>query len=123
VARTLNYRSDALVVRFTGITRFAALKSTLRIPYAVIQSVSTEPFHMPSGTMRVGGTSMPFTDYRQGNFWKRGVGWLFLSYEHADQTVTLRVNNLQSGRFHFSVIVLGVDDPQAAAAQIEAHRA
>ncbi len=99
MARTFEFRSDALIVRLTGLTRFAALKGTLRVPYAAIESVSTTPFQMPAGAIRVGGTSIPFTDYRQGNFWKRGIGWLFLSYEHAAQTVTLRVDNLQSGRF------------------------
>lgn len=123
MARTLEFRSDALIVRLTGLTRFAALKGTLRIPYAAIESVSTTPFQMPSGAIRVGGTSIPFTDYRQGNFWKRGIGWLFLSYEHADQAVTLRVDNLQSGKFDYAVIVLGAEDPVATAAQIETHLA
>jgi hypothetical protein len=123
VARTLEFRSDALIVRLTGLTRFAALRGALRIPYSMIQSVSTAPFQMPSGSIRVGGTAMPFTDYRQGHFWKRGIGWFFLSYEHADRTVTLRVDNLQSGRFDFSMVVLGVQDPEAVAAEIESHRA
>ncbi|MGD9893836.1 MAG: hypothetical protein AB7R89_08585 [Dehalococcoidia bacterium] len=122
MARTLEFQTDALIVRLTGLTRFAALRGVLRIPYTKIQSVSAEPFHMPAGSIRVGGTSLPFTDYRQGNFWKRGIGWFFLSYEHADKTVTLQVDNLASGRFDFSMVVLGADDPAAVAAEIDTHR-
>jgi hypothetical protein len=77
---------------------------------------------MPSGTIRVGGTAMPFTEYRQGTYWKRGIGWFFLSYEHADQTVTLRVENVPSGRFDYSLIVIGADNPQTLAASIQGHR-
>jgi hypothetical protein len=110
-----------MIVRLTGITKYAALKGTLRIPYAAIRSVSTEPFAMPSGTVRVGGTAIPFTDYRQGSYWKRGIGWLFASYEHADETVTLEVNNVQSGRFDYSLVVLGVESPEMVAAAIDAH--
>jgi hypothetical protein len=110
-----------MVVRLTGITKYAALKGTLRIPYAAIRSISAEPFKMPSGTIRVGGTAIPFTDYRQGSYWKRGIGWLFVSYEHADQTVTLSVKNVQSGRFDYSLVVLGVESPEMVTAAIEAH--
>jgi hypothetical protein len=121
LARTFEFRSDAMIVRFTGMTKFAALRGTLRIPYGAIRSMSTKPFAMPSGTIRVGGTAIPFTDYRQGSYWKRGIGWLFVSYEHADQTVTLAVNNVQSGRFDYSLIVLGVESPEMVAAAIAAH--
>ena len=110
-----------MIVRLTGITKFAALKGALRIPYAAIQTISTEPFAMPSGTIRVGGTAIPFTDYRQGSYWKRGIGWLFVSYEHADETVSLAVKNVQSARFDYSLVVLGVESPEMVVAAIEAH--
>ena len=110
--RSVEIAPDEVVVRLCGWTAAAALRRELRIPRTAIRDVSTEPWHEDG--WRVAGTAIPFRDYRQGRFRRKGR-WQFLSFEHRDRVVALTVDRRAVG---YDVVVLGVDDPEAAAAEL-----
>jgi hypothetical protein len=112
VARTVDVTPDEVVVRLTGWTAAAALRRTLRIPRSAIRGVSTAAWHEDG--LRIAGTGIPFTDYRQGRFRRRGR-WQFLSFERRDRVVALELDRAAVG---YDVVVVGVDDPEAVAAQL-----
>ena len=101
-------------MRLGGWTAAAALKRTLRIPRAAIRDVSTAPWR--GDGWRIAGTAIPFRDYRQGWF-RRDGRWQFLSFERRDRVVALTVDR-RLGAVRFDVAVLGVDDPEAVAAEL-----
>ena len=109
MARTVGVEGDEVVVRLTGLTAVAALKRELRIPCAAIVSVSAG---IPEQLgWRKAGTSIPWTDYKQGHF-SSGGRKAFYSFEHRDRAVTLELD----GRFvpgGWELVVVGVDDPAA----------
>lgn len=119
--RHVELGSDRLVVHLTGLLHVGALTGRFEIRYADIESVSTEPFRAPPGTLRLVGTSLPFTDIREGRF-VHGGEWFFLSYEHSDRTVTLRLHNPDLGGTRYQLAVLGDDHPRELAAAIEERR-
>jgi hypothetical protein len=105
-------------VRLTGWAAAAALKRELRVPLGAVRSVSTAPFGETG--LRLAGTSIPWTDVRAGRF-RRNGRWLFLSFEHRDRVLTLELDRTASGT-GYDVVAVGVDDPKALAATIEARR-
>ena len=110
--RSVELTPDEVVVRLTGWTAVAALKRELRIPRTAIRGVSTEPWHEDG--WRIAGTAIPFRDYRQGRFRRKGR-WQFLSFERRDRVVALTVDRRS---VRYDVVVLGVDDPEAVAAEL-----
>ena len=112
MARTVDVTPDEVVIRLTGWTAAAALRRTLRIPRAAIRRVSTGPWSADG--LRIAGTGIPFSDYRQGRFRHRGR-WQFLSFERRDRVVALELDRAAVGD---DVVVVGVDDPDAVAAQL-----
>ena len=92
MGRAVDVTGDAVVVRLSGLDAFAALKRTLRIPRQAIRSVSTARY--AGDGLRLGGTSIPFTDIRAGRFRHRGQR-AFLSFEHRDRVVTLTLDRLR----------------------------
>ncbi|MCI4323115.1 MAG: hypothetical protein L3K03_03695 [Thermoplasmata archaeon] len=121
--RSIEFGDHELVLRFTGLLAFETLTATFRIPYDAIRSVTTEPFQAPFGTLRIFGTSIPFTDIREGRF-IHGSEWYFLSFEHRDKTVTLELANFHHGAHPdpYRFVVIGSDDPAGLQAAIEAAR-
>jgi len=109
MGRTFELTDDELVVHLSGWTAAAALRGELRVPLTAVRSVSTEPWRHDG--IRLGGTAIPFRDYRQGRF-RRNGRWLFLSFEDRSRTVTLEVDREQVG---YDVVVVGSDDPQSLA--------
>jgi hypothetical protein len=116
MAREVNVGDDAVEVRLTGWTAAAAVKRRLRIPRDAIRSVSTEPYRHDG--LRIAGTGLPFSDYRQGRFRRRGGAWTFLSFEDRAKTVTLELDRARAG---FDRVVLGVDDPEGFARSLGVH--
>jgi hypothetical protein len=121
VPRSIEFGEDELVLRFTGLLHYETLTTTFRIPYSSIRSVTTEPFEAPRGTLRIFGTSIPFTDIREGRF-IHGSEWYFLSFEHRDKTVTLELANVHHGTHPdpYRLVVIGSDDPDGLKTAIEA---
>jgi hypothetical protein len=118
VARTVRVDPDALVVRLTGWTALAALKRELRVPMRAIRSVSTGRYGATG--LRVVGTAIPWTDIRAGRF-RRGGSWNFLSFDDRDRVVTLELDRSVPG-VAYDVVAVGVADPAAVAAEIDAWR-
>jgi hypothetical protein len=112
MARTVDISPDEVVISLTGWTAVAALRRVVRIPRSTVRAVSTEPWH--GDGIRLGGTSIPFRDYRQGRFRKNGRRQ-FLSFERRDHVVALEVDRDAVG---YDVVVVGVDDPQHVAAEL-----
>ena len=115
-ARAVDVTANEVVVRLGGLDAFAALTRTLRIPRAAIRVVSTARYE--GDGLRLGGTAIPFTDIRAGRF-RRGGTRTFVSFEHRDRVVTLILDRRAAG-IGYDVVVLGVEDPEAIAAAIEA---
>lgn len=121
--RTIEYGAHELVVRLTGWVRQESLTEELRIPYSTIAEVTTAPFVAPPGTVRDFGVSVPFTDIREGRFRHQGE-WYFLSFEHRERAVTLRLRGYHHGdrAEPLTAVVIGSEEPERLRAEIEAHR-
>ncbi len=109
MARSVRVEDDEVVVELSGLTAVAALKRELRIPRAAIVSASAG---VPEQLgWRKAGTSVPWTDYKQGRF-SPGGRKAFYSFEHRDGAVTLELDGgLVPGGWER--VVVGVDDPEA----------
>jgi hypothetical protein len=116
VARTVRVDPDAVVVRLTGWTALAALKREVRVPIGAIRSLSTGRYG-PMG-IRVVGTAVPWTGIRGGRFRLNGR-WTFLSFDDRDKVLTLELDRTVPGAGYDRVAV-GVDAPDAVAAEIDA---
>ena len=118
MGRAIEVTDTEVIVRLTGWTALAALERTLRIPIASITSVSTARYGADG--LRLGGTSIPFTDIRGGRFRRNGK-WAFLSFEDRDRVITLELDRAQS-RGGYDHVAVGVDDPVAVSEEIDARR-
>jgi hypothetical protein len=118
VARTVRVDPDVVVVRLTGWTALAALKREVRVPIWAIRSLSTGRYG-PTG-IRVVGTAVPWTGIRGGRFRLNGR-WTFLSFDDRDKVLTLELDRTVPGAGYDRVAV-GVDAPDAVAAEIDARR-
>lgn len=118
MARSVQVTDDAVVVGLTGWTAIAALRRVVRVPLRAIRSVSTERYG--AAGFRLAGTSIPWTDIRAGRF-RRGGRWTFLSFDDRDRVLTLELDRTMPGA-GYDVVAVGVDDPAAVAAEIDARR-
>jgi len=119
VARSIRVAPDAVVVRLTGWAALAALKREVRIPMRAIRSVSTGRYGATG--FRIAGTALPWTDIRAGRFRRAGL-WTFLSFDDRERVLTLELDRSVPGAA-YDVVAVGVDDPNAVAAEIDAWRA
>ena len=83
-----------------------------------IRSVSTDRYGVTG--LRIAGTAIPWTDIRAGRF-RRGGLWTFLSFDDRDKVLTLELDRTVPGAA-YDVVAVGVDDPSAVAAEIDAWR-
>lgn len=118
MSRTIEVTTREVVVRLTGWTAVAALKRELRLPLGAIRSVSIDRYE--ANGLRLGGTSIPFTDIRAGRFRRSGRS-TFLSFDDRDRVLTLVLDRSVEG-VDYDVVAVGIDDPAAVAAEIEARR-
>ncbi len=114
MARTVDISPDEIAVRLIGWTAVAALRRDVRIPRSAVRAVSAEPWR--DDGIRLGGTSLSWSEYRQGRFRKRGRRQ-FLSFEQPDRVVAPDVDRAAVG---FDVVVVGVDDPARVAGALRA---
>jgi hypothetical protein len=120
-ARRLELGQDALRVRLSGPLALAALRRELRIPYAAIREVSSEPAELPPAWALRVGTALPFSDVRHGLF-RWGGRWRFYSLSDRRRAVTLRLDGFELGGRAIDAVVLGVDDPERWKRELEARR-
>lgn len=118
MGRSVEVTEDSVVFRLTGWTAIAALKREIVVPLHAIRSVSTERYGKTG--MRLAGTSVPFTDIRDGRFQRDGKR-AFLSFDDRDRVLTLELDKTVPG-VAYDVVAVGVDDPGAVASEIEAWR-
>jgi hypothetical protein len=115
MARRIDLTDDALVVRYSGLSRIAVLAEELRIPYAQIQGVAVGSTALP-GTFawRVGVNAGPFGETRKGRF-RVGGAWEFYDVDDRDRTIVLDCDGWRYRR-----VTLTVDDPETTARKIRA---
>jgi hypothetical protein len=105
-------------VRLKGLTAIAALRREMCIPIPAIRSMSTDV--PPRVQVRVVGTSVPFTSYRQGTF-RHDSRRMFLSFEDRLKTVTFELSRADWDE-PYDVVVLGVPDPSRLVRAVEVQR-
>ncbi|MDQ0899633.1 MULTISPECIES: hypothetical protein [unclassified Paenibacillus] len=97
MARTIEFTKDALILHLSGLTRAAALKQHVEIPYSDIGNVSIDDFKLSMFQFRV-GTSI--ADIREGRF-LIGDRWCFISYENHKDVIILELKNHKFGKVVF----------------------
>ena len=118
MARTVEVTGEAVIVRLTGWSAFAALRREVPIPLRGIRRLSTDRYG--STGLRLAGTAIPWTDIRAGRF-RRDGRRTFLSFDDRDRVLTLELDRSVPGA-GFEVVAVGVDDPAGLAPEIDAHR-
>ena len=115
MARRIDLTDDALVLRFTGLSRLAVLADELRILYSQILGVSVGTATLPgSFAWRVGMNLSPFGETRKGRF-RIGGKWEFFDVDDRDRTVVIDTDGWRYRR-----VTLTVDDPETTARKIRA---
>jgi len=112
MGREVVLESDRLILEFSGLKHFETLEARLEIPFDKIRAAATSEFRFPPGTLRLGGTSIPFTDIREGHFEFEG-SWYFVSFEDRDRVVTLYLDDYVHGGRKYAVVAFQTDDPEA----------
>lgn len=107
--------STSLVVHIRGIDQFFALQSRLEVPLEHIASVdATAPeAHEVWHGLRIVGTNLPGV-ITAGRFVQRGE-WAFWDVHDPDKAIAIRLRDER-----YAKLVIGVDDPAAAAKAITA---
>jgi hypothetical protein len=105
MSRNLCFESKELVIKFSGLTLIAGLKSEIRIPYSSIASIHAGQFKLHWSAIRVGGTSLPF-GYKAGRFFHQGQKY-FLSYHDPSHVVIIELNN-----YDYDKVVIQVGSPR-----------
>lgn len=106
---------DSLVVHIQGVDQFFALATRLEVPLAHIAGVDVRPkdAHGIFHGLRMGGTNLPGV-ITAGRFLS-GEGWAFWDVHDPDRAIAIRLHDEGYAR-----MMIGVDDPDAEAAAIEA---
>jgi hypothetical protein len=104
-----------LVVHITGIDQLLALKTQIEVPLAHIADVTVNPpeAHGAYHGLRVGGTNLPGL-ITAGRFLHDGE-WAFWDVHDPDKAIGIRLHDEGYAR-----LLIGVDDPEAAAKAITA---
>lgn len=105
MGRQIQFEENELVIRFSGLTIAAGLKSELRIPYQSIKNVEAGNFKLHWTALRIGGTSVPF-GYKAGRFTYKGQKY-FLSYSDASQVILLDLEN-----YDYDKVVVQAGNPK-----------
>ncbi|HEU0336057.1 MAG TPA: hypothetical protein VFR43_05850 [Gaiellaceae bacterium] len=102
-----------MTVRLTGWTAFAALARELRIRCG--RSGRSRPSYYDRDGLRVGGTSVPFSDIRAGRFRRDGLK-TFLFF--ADRVLAPALDRAVPGAGS-DLVAVEADDPVGLAAEVE----
>jgi hypothetical protein len=111
---TATITDDHLTVRLSGWEAVFALKREISVPMRNVLSAQagTVTALRPYG-IRLPGTFFPGV-IAAGSYWSKSAGWSFWSVRHSDKAVDIRLRDARYQR-----IVVEVDDPYSAAAEIE----
>ncbi len=106
----LEISGDTLVVHIRGVDKFLALASRLEISLRHISSVEINPAeaHQVWHGLRMGGTNLPGV-ITAGRFLLAGQ-WAFWDVHDPSQSIAIYLHDESYAR-----LVIGVDDPAAAA--------
>ena len=109
----IEIEGQSLVVNIEGLDQFFALKARLEVPLAHVAGVDVRPAEARDvwHGLRMGGTSLPGV-ITAGRFLHHGE-WAFWDVHDPDRAVAIRLHDE-----HYAKLVVGVDDPDAAAAAI-----
>ncbi|HYA00912.1 MAG TPA: hypothetical protein VEK76_11255 [Candidatus Binatia bacterium] len=104
-----------LIVHIEGADRFLALKTHLEVPLEHITSVDATPpeAHEAWHGMKAAGSYLPGV-VTAGRFVQHGE-WAFWDVHDPEKAVAIRLRDE-----HYAKLVIGVDDPTATVAAIEA---
>ena len=117
VSRRIDLTEDALILRYSGLDRAAAIVGDVRVPYEAIASVSIGLTDPPGAlAFRVGFSTPPFGTTQRGRFREHGT-WSFLDVDDRERAVVLDLTGHGYRR-----VVLTVDDPEAFAANVRERR-
>jgi hypothetical protein len=105
--------ATSLIVHIRGADRFFALKSQLEVPLEHIASVdaSAPEAHQAWHGLRVGGTNLPGV-ITAGRYIQHGE-WAFWDVHDPAKAIAIRLHDE-----HYAKLIVGVEDPVAAAAAI-----
>lgn len=104
---------STLVVDIVGADQFFALKSRLEVPLEHVAGVDVSPEDARAiwHGLRVGGTNLPGV-ITAGRFLQGGQ-WAFWDVHEPARCIAIRLHDE-----HYARLVIGVDDPEAAAERI-----
>ncbi|MDQ6710095.1 MAG: hypothetical protein M3Z11_06010 [Candidatus Dormibacteraeota bacterium] len=106
---------DTLTLHVTGVDRILALKSSLSVPLAHVTDIDQDVAEA-SGVyhgLKLPGTNLPGV-VTAGSFLRDGK-WTFWDVHDPARSVIIRLRDE-----HYSLLVVGVDDPAATVAQVRA---
>ncbi len=111
----LEITDTALIVHITGADQFFALKTQLEVPLEHIARIDPNPAeaHRLWHGLRMGGTNVPGL-ITAGRFLQGGE-WAFWDVHDPDKAIAIYLHDER-----YSKLVIGVDDPQLAAATLTA---
>lgn len=111
----LEIADNKLIVHIRGVDKFFALASRLEVPLEHISSVEANPAeaHKVWHGLRMGGTNLPGV-ITAGRFLQSGE-WAFWDVNDPNSAIAIYLHDESYAR-----VVIGVDDPQAAASAVRA---
>ncbi|HKC20430.1 MAG TPA: hypothetical protein VKE27_12465 [Candidatus Dormibacteraeota bacterium] len=111
----LEIEGDRLIVHIRGFDQFLALATRVEVALSHISRVEVDPpdaHHVWHG-LRVGGTNLPGV-ITAGRFLSSDQ-WAFWDVHDPSKSIAIYLHDESYGR-----LVIGVDDPRAAASMLEA---
>ncbi|MFJ8259588.1 PH domain-containing protein [Peribacillus asahii] len=105
MSRSIIFKENELIIKFSGLTALAGLKQELKIPYSSIKNVQAGNFKLHWNALRLFGTSIP-KGYKAGRFLYKGQKY-FLSYNDTNQVVVLDLEE-----YEYDKIVVQVGSPK-----------
>ncbi|WP_400162187.1 hypothetical protein ACAF76_001030 [Brevibacillus sp. TJ4] len=116
MGRNIQFDKEGLTLHLTGLTRFFAMKSSVRMPYSSIKHVLVDTFDAPRWMLRMPGTSIPGMNIYEGSY-KYANEWYFLSYAQRVPLVIIELDGHEKYRY----VIFQMDDPTRVAADIRQH--
>ena len=111
----LKIEGDRLIVHIRGVDQFLALASRVEVALSHISRVEIDPpdAHEVWHGLRMGGTNLPGV-ITAGRFLQGGQ-WAFWDVHDASRSIAIYLHDESYAR-----LMIGVDDPQAAASMVRA---
>jgi|GEM_PF-4218571 len=108
--RQLDFTDDAVVVSFKKLLPLKTLRRRLVLPYERVLDASVERFERRDHLLRMAGFA--FGSSLHGLFRRKGR-WMFLSFEHPDRVIDIKLDPSGAGWPALSEVVIETADPEA----------